>query len=291
MSTKPRRRTRSSPLSGGRWLCASLLALACGHDTTAPAPLRYDITFDDSWAIYETPVDSPQVRLVMQDTLTTYDISWSPDGRRVAFTREYMTNPVYYRVVIFNTVDGTQSELTHGPDDSFQPAWSPDGTHIAYLSRPPGGFDATLRTVRPDGTDDRQLDTTHYYVRPPDWSPDSRQLAATRNDLMVVVIDAATGSVVRAIASGMSPTWSPDGRRLAFVASGITITDADGTNAKVIPFTAYEPAWSPDGPWIAVQAGDIYLVAPDSLIPSASGDSTVIRRIAPGNRPAWRFSL
>lgn len=290
MSKKSRHQARFAPLSRSRWLSVCLFLQACGHDTTAPVAPRYNLTFDDGWAVYETPGESLQIRVVLQDTLTTYDISWSPDGRRVAFTREYMTNPVHYRVVIYNTDDGSQSELTHGPDDSFQPAWSPDGAQIAYLSRPPGAFDATLRMVRPDGTNDRQLDTTHYYVRPPDWSPDGRQLAATRSDLMVVVVDAVTGSVVRAIAPGISATWSPDGRRLAFVANGITIMDADGSHAKVIPFTAYEPAWSPAGTWIAVQAGDVYLIAPDSLIPLGSNDSTVIRRIAPGNRPAWRLS-
>src|SRR5258706_349379 len=257
---------------------ACLFALACAHDGTSPALPRYELTFDDGFAIYQTTVDSPQVQLVMQDTLSTYDISWSPDGRSVVFTREYMTNPVYYRVVIYNTVDKSERELTHGPDDSFQPAWSPDGARIAYLTRGASNLDATLRTVRPDGTDDRAMDTTHYYVRPPEWSPDGRYIAATRNDMMVVVLDGMTGAVIRPLAPGMSPTWSPDGRRLAFVANGITITNTDGSHAKAIPFDGYEPAWSPDNTSIAVQTGvitpDIYLIAPDSIIPLWSKVST-----------------
>jgi WD40 repeat protein len=265
------------------------LLLSCGNGALEPKPLHYDLTFDDSYAIYETPTDTLRVSVVMQDTSTVYDISWSPDGRQVAFTREYWKDSLYYRVMIYNTADGTERALTHGPDDSFQPAWSPDGTRIAYLSRPTNGLDATLRTVRPDGTDDRQLGTTLYYVRPADWSPDGRQIAATRNDFTVVVVDATTGDVTRAIGPGMSPTWSPDGRRLAFAANGITISNADGSNQRVIPFTAYEPAWSPDNDWIAVQAGDIYLIAPDSIVHLGSRDSTVIHHFVPGDRPAWRF--
>jgi Tol biopolymer transport system component len=272
-------------LQGMAWI--ALLAgvvLGC-HETTAPKAPRYDLTFDDGWAIYETPIDSPHVRLIMKDTLPTYDISWSPDGRNVAFTRQYWNGPAYYRVVTCNTVDGTQHELTHGPDDSFQPAWSPDGTRIAYLSRPSGGGDATLRAVRPDGADDHQLGTARYYVRPPEWSPDGRQLAATRNDMMIVVVDAASGAVVREIAPGMSPTWSPDGRLLAFVSGGITLEDADGANYRIVQFFAYEPAWSPDGNWIAVQTGllGIYLISADSP------NGTAPRLIASGYRPAWRL--
>ena len=271
---------------GPRWLwSACCLVLACSQDGTGPAAPRYDLTFDNGGAIYETSVDSPQVRLVMQDSLPTYDLSWSPDGRRVAFTRAYGgEGPVfYYRVLIYNTGDGSQSELTHGPDDSFQPAWSPDGTRIAYLTRAPDSIDATLRTVRPDGTDDRPLGTERYYVRPPDWSPDGRELAATRHDMTIVRVDAVTGAVVRAVAAGVSPTWSPDGRRLAFVADGITNTNVDGSHPTVIAFTGYEPAWSPEGTWIAVEAGDI------DVIPPGARDTTAIRPIAPGRRPAWRL--
>jgi Tol biopolymer transport system component len=221
----------------------------------------------------------------MRDTLATYDISWSPDGRSVAFTRQYWDGPAYYRVVTYNTVDGTQHVLTRGPDDSFQPAWSPDGTRIAYLSRPSGAGDATLRVAWVDGTADRPLGTTQYYVRPPEWSPDGRQLAATRNDMMIVVVDAGTGAVVREIAPGMSPTWSPDGRHLAFVSNGITLEDANGPDYRIIQFFGYEPAWSPDGDWIAVQTGllGIYLLSPDSP------NITAPRLVASGYRPAWRL--
>jgi len=268
------------------WLCgACLLLLACAREPTKPQLPRYDLTFDGGSTILETPVDSPQVQVVMQDTADLYYITWSPDGRRVAFTREYWNGgTAYYRVLTYNMTDGTERVLTQGPDDSFEPAWSPDGAQIAYLSRPQGGGDATLRIISADGTNDHALGVVGYYVRPPRWSPDGTQLAATRNDLMVVIVDAATGLVVRAVASGMSPTWSPDGRHLAFVGSSITIIDVDGSNAKVTPFIGYELAWSPDGDWIAFNAIGEYVMSPGAT------DSTRIRELAPGGgEPAWRL--
>ena len=60
------------------WSVCSLVP-ACAQDTTGPAGPRYVLTFDDGEVICETSIDTPQVRLVMQDTLPVYDISWAPE--------------------------------------------------------------------------------------------------------------------------------------------------------------------------------------------------------------------
>lgn len=260
-------------------VCVALLA-SC-HDATGPAySNRYDLTFDDAWGIFETRVDTIRIWPVMQDTLTAYYASWSPDGRFAAFTREYCEAggcPTSYGVVVYSSADGSERSLTQGTDD-YYPAWAPDGSRIAYLSA------GTLHTIRPDGTGDQQLGTTQYFPSPPSWSPDSRYLAATRADLMIVVIDAVTGTEIRSIAPGEGLTWSPDGRRIAYGSNGITIADADGRNARVIPFVGYDPTWSPDGNWIAVDNGaGVFLIPPDAT------DTSQVRFVAPYDRPAWRL--
>ncbi|HTT27253.1 MAG TPA: hypothetical protein VMG37_02480 [Solirubrobacteraceae bacterium] len=265
-----------------RWVWALCLwTTACGHEATAPPapPDRYDLTFDNAWGIYETRVDTVRVWPVMQDTLTSYYVSWAPDGRSVVFTREYGVSSGRYGLVIYHTIDSSEFALTPGTDE-YYPAWSPDGSRIAYLSS------GALHSIRPDGTGDQQLGSALYFPDPPKWSPDGRELAATRDDLEIVVVDATTGLEVRSIAPGEGLSWSPDGRHIAYAtAPGLAIADTDGTNARVIPISSCrDPAWSPDGDWIAVNNGSGIQV-----VPANATSSTSFRFIAPYNGPAWRL--
>lgn len=59
--------------------------------------------------------------------------TWSPDGRRLAFTRSRNDGPGSQIVVV--DADGTHATtLVHPPVDSVPPTWSPDGTRVlGYL--------------------------------------------------------------------------------------------------------------------------------------------------------------
>ena len=55
--------------------------------------------------------------------------SWSPDGRRIAFSANVSQN----RFDIYTVgADGKGVRLVTSRDDSFEPAWSPDGKTIAF---------------------------------------------------------------------------------------------------------------------------------------------------------------
>jgi Tol biopolymer transport system component len=79
--------------------------------------------------------------------------AWSPDGRRIAFTRSTENG---FNVFVMNADGSGQTQLTSGPGrvlDRF-PTWAPDGTKIAFYrlltSRTPS--DAAIFIMNADGS-------------------------------------------------------------------------------------------------------------------------------------------
>jgi len=176
------------------------------------------------------------------------------------------------------------------------PAWSPDGSKIAFVLAPPGiadrSSDTGIYVMNADGTDVTRVTYGRYDERPA-WSPDGSKIAFTRDQgswLMVVDVD---GSHVRRIRLDGDvfppyqwPAWSPDGERIAFQASdaahantnAVYVADVDGGDAaRMTPGDADGyPAWSPDGSTIA-------FAGPDGirLLDVASGSQRRLTRCDP----------
>lgn len=149
--------------------------------------------------------------------------AWSPDGSRIAF-RSYRTQRDGDIWVMdadgANPVNLTPDPLP-GVWDERRPAWSPDGTLIAFATNAAGSV--CIWTMRPDGSDPRQLTDTIDLDNEPAWSPDGALIAFRRssNDLGsdICLIPAAGGDVVRLHLPGVQrlPAWSPDGNDLVCV--------------------------------------------------------------------------
>jgi TolB protein len=93
------------------------------------------------------------------------------------------------------------------------PAWSPDGTRLAFER---GG---AIFVIRADGTRLRRLTPRLRGGRQPAWSPDARQIAFTRKGALFVM--RADGMRQRLLyrrrgVVANRPSWSPDGRRIVF---------------------------------------------------------------------------
>ena len=162
--------------------------------------------------------------------------------------------------------DGTnQKRLTAIQGDDLFPAWSPDGTKIAFVSNRNGGF-VQIHVMDADGKNPIRL-TDGLWETHPEWSPDGQQIAFTVNpDFQerwvphIAVIDADGDNRVRHEDHASEPSWSPDGQQIAFTSwrddwnYDIYVIGANRQGLKRVTHDlAYKarPSFSPDGGRIA----------------------------------------
>ena len=122
----------------------------------------------------------------------------------------------------------------------LQPAWSPDGRSIAFVSRRAGH--AHIYLVSADGTGSRRLTSGAADDTRPSWSPDGREIAFVRRP--GAGCDPAAGGACTQDHAGLGgdaadPAWSPDGkliaydyRRPGFSTREVWVVNADGSAAR-----------------------------------------------------------
>jgi Tol biopolymer transport system component len=194
--------------------------------------------------------------------------------------------------------------VTHSGQDE-EPAVSPDGHTIAFVSGRDGGqriWLANLRTGEEAPLTDGPADDH------PRFSPDGSALVFVRAEgdgasrlLKVPVLGGEPRRLIDDARAGAD--WSPDGRRLAFVrqartgapTAGLWVAEADGSNAREVASVpalwATPPRWSPDGRRVAFSHGQGAAVVWSTLIVDA--DAGGRQRLAPPltfgmlSAPAW----
>ena len=191
--------------------------------------------------------------------------SLSPDGKSFVYVSAASgANDIYLRRV------GGRNPVNLTADssvDDSQPAFSPDGEHIAFRSEREGGgifvMDSTGESVR-------RLTDFGYT---PGWSPDGKEIVVSTDTFIYPTDLAGSGGRLKAIdvrtgtsrdvtteGNAHGPRWSPHGRRIAYWGlrgpSGqrdLWTVRADGSEARggveVTKDAALDwaPAWSADG--------------------------------------------
>jgi Tol biopolymer transport system component len=195
-----------------------------------------------------------------------FDVAIDPTGQRIAFasTRHRASADLYVKQVHGQTV----TQITSDAGNDVMPAWSPDGSAIAFCSDRSGNFDLYIQRL--DGGQPIQLTNDPAPELHPSFSPDGSQIIfCTLNQAgqwEIQVIDVAQPASRRIIGLGLFPSFSPTGDKIAFQrpryrgtrlfgvwtidyvnGEGLRPTEiAAASNAAVI-----NPAWSPDGKRLA----------------------------------------
>ena len=160
--------------------------------------------------------------------------AWSPDGTQIAFASlrdgtEYIDNGTWNWEIYVMAADGSQpTRLTRNDAWDWSPAWSPDGTQIAFVSDRDGNMQ--IYVMAADGSQPTRLTRNSALDWSPAWSPDGTQIAfdSYRDGNDEIYVMAADGSqptrLTRNSARDWSPAWSPDGTQIAFQSKNATAT-------------------------------------------------------------------
>ena len=160
---------------------------------SANAPVLYFSAYDSrcadyAYCLFRSGIDGTNPEL-LGDVIAPGDVTWhpsaSPDGSKVAFVTSGL------QIKVFDYATKTVSAWSVGGN---YPAWSPDGTQIAYAQQ----YGGPLHLINADGTNQRVISGSQPYSESPAaWSPDSKWLIAQNTAYGYLdIIEVATGKVL-----------------------------------------------------------------------------------------------
>jgi Tol biopolymer transport system component len=144
---------------------------------------------------------------------TTWNINWSPDGRRIIFGSGSWAGGA--DIFMIDVAYGLARNITRDSARDGSPVWSPDGQQVAFESRRTGNWEINL--ISADGWKRRQLTIGSVDSRRPVWSPDGKQIVYTSNpdrnwDLYIAnVNDIFTRRITQTHSIDFLPVWRPSG--------------------------------------------------------------------------------
>ncbi|MCC7117147.1 MAG: serine/threonine-protein kinase [Anaerolineales bacterium] len=243
---------------------ATLTATATKALPTATATL----TLTSAVVVVETQPSGIETASITPAPTSSPTLALTPigGGGEVAYVSNRSGSPQIYLARISGE---STTQITSLPEGACQPAWSPDGQQLIFVS-PCKGMDdvyrgSSLYMINADGSNLTALPTVPGGDFEPAWSPDGTTIAFTSlrtGNLEIFLLNVEDQAVTQLTKGSFSvtsrqPAWSPDGSQIAYTVKRlgvlqIWLMNSDGSAQMQIvrsgsSFNDSSPAWSPDG--------------------------------------------
>ena len=234
-----------------------------------------------------------KVRLIM-------DPAESPDGKKLVFSA--MTH-----LYTMELPSGTPQRFTSGNAHEFQPAWSPDGKAIAYVTWSSEGGQLWKKSV--SGGSPALLSKSLAVYSNPAWSPDGTKIVLLRGnaydrenstfdggqtanaDLVWIPADGGDASLILPARGAGGPHFTQEKDRIyVYTPQGLVSLRYDGTDRRThlqvkgmgvfaeepVPADDVQP--SPDGQWVLAHVmNQLYVIA----MPVVGGEAPTVNVSSP----------
>jgi len=173
-------------------------------------------------------------------------VKLSDDGKRAAYTVTSVIpdekNPddfVYQtQIWVLNTETSVTSQVSFAKEGASQPAWSPDGTNLAFVRNTDGKSQIFLLNLVTGG-EPRQLTKSKYGATNPVWSPDGSKIAFSSS---MTIREYANDSILNPAKKLPPFPLERPGRTNSFILTSKAKADANGNIDEVRAYLAKNEA-------------------------------------------------
>jgi TolB protein len=201
-----------------------------------------------------------------QTAIFHQDVSWSPDGKYIAFTgmHDFDRKTDAFKADLYvMRADGSELRKISGDEkNEFYTSWSKG--HIAFSAEVPGTKQSDIFIASPDGSGVRQLSKANGKNTAPAISRDGKKIAfaSTRDgEKYQIYTMSADGSGVTRLTRDpavgcFNPQWSPDGKRIVYYTEKgdgkdqVWVMSSNGLNKTLLTADIGHnifPGWSSNG--------------------------------------------